>query len=507
MKAYSAGTTVSQAGKMYGRDSFVKLSSNENPLGTSPKAAAALAAMDDVHVYVDDDHTELRRRLAEPYGFGVEHVLLGHGSNDVVRTLFSALLSAGDEVVVADPTFSLFPKDAILFGATPVRVPLRDGVHDLEAMLAAVTPKTKMAVVVDPNNPTSTRVERDAFDRFARGLPPDVVLIVDQAYREYMPPGSVEGTDYVRSRPGTIVLRTHSKLYGLASLRFGYTLGDPKLVAYAQRVRLPFNVSRPAAVAALAALDDDEFVRRSLAVNEEGKTYLAAELARLGLHVYPTAANFVAVAVPGTANAAYEALLQRGIVTRSGDALHMPGRLRITIGTAGAERAADRRAQLAGARARMTDGVAVRQGDPDDHDFVRDLSRRTAVSSVSAVRVARYDDVLDSVDRLADFVFARKHDALIAECEGERVGFLLLLYDVPDEVTLTQQAFVAYTAVEPHARGAGVGRALLVAAEAHARAMGLGYMSLMVTEENSVARDLYERSGFVTERRMMTKPL
>jgi ribosomal protein S18 acetylase RimI-like enzyme len=155
----------------------------------------------------------------------------------------------------------------------------------------------------------------------------------------------------------------------------------------------------------------------------------------------------------------------------------------------------------------MTAAVTVRRGDRDDHDFVRDLSRRTATSSVSVVRVARYDDVLDSVDRLADFVFARKHDALIAERDGERVGFLLLLYDVPDEVTLTQQAFVAYTAVEPHARGGGVGRALLVAAEAHARAQGLEYVSLMVTEDNAAARALYDSSGFVTERRMMTKAL
>ncbi len=155
----------------------------------------------------------------------------------------------------------------------------------------------------------------------------------------------------------------------------------------------------------------------------------------------------------------------------------------------------------------MTAAVAVRRGDRDDRDFVRDLSRRTATSSVSAVRFAKHDDVLESVDRLADFVFGRKHDALIAERAGERVGFLLLLYDVPDEVTLTQQAFIAYTAVEPHARGAGVGRALLVAAEAHARALGLGYLSLMVTEDNTVARALYDGSGFVTERRMMTKAL
>ena len=333
MKPYTPGTTVAQARRKYGLETFVKLSSNENPLGTSPKAAAALRAIGDLQIYVDDDHLELRRRLAEPYGMGIEHAMLGHGSNDVVRTLFSAFLTAGDEVVMADPTFSLFPKDAILFGAVPVRVPVREGVHDLDAMLAAITPKTKIVVVVDPNNPTSTRVERDAFDRFARALPASAILVLDQAYREYMPAGSVEGTDYVASRPATVVLRTHSKLYGLASLRFGYALGDPELIGYAQRVRLPFNVSRPAAVAALAALDDEEFVRRSLETNELGKAYLYPAFAKLGLQAYPTAANFVAVAVPGSASEAYEAMLQRGIVTRSGDALGMPGRLRITIGT------------------------------------------------------------------------------------------------------------------------------------------------------------------------------
>jgi histidinol-phosphate aminotransferase len=333
LKAYTPGTTVSQAKKKYGLDRFVKLSSNENPLGTSPLALGAIRALADLQVYVDDDHHELRRRLAEPYGLDVEHVLVGHGSNDVVRTLFTAFLAAGDEVVLADPTFSLFPKDAVLFGAVPVRVPLRDGVHDLDAMLAAVTPKTKIVVVVDPNNPTSTRVEAAAFDRFARALPERVILVIDQAYREYMPEGSVEGAGYVASRPATFVLRTHSKLYGLASLRFGYSLGDRELTAYAQRVRLPFNVSRPAAAAALAALDDHEFVRRSLAVNEAGKAFLYPAFERLGLHAYPTAANFVAVSVPATATEAYEALLRLGVVTRSGDALGMPGRLRITIGT------------------------------------------------------------------------------------------------------------------------------------------------------------------------------
>jgi ribosomal protein S18 acetylase RimI-like enzyme len=155
----------------------------------------------------------------------------------------------------------------------------------------------------------------------------------------------------------------------------------------------------------------------------------------------------------------------------------------------------------------MRTAVAVRRGDRDDRDFVRDLSRRTATSSMSAVRIAKHDDVIDAVERLADYVFGRRHAALIAERGGERVGFLLLLFDIPDEVTLTQQAFVAYTAVEPHARGTGVGRALLTAAEAQARAEGLGYLSLMVTEDNVPARALYDGAGFVTERRMLTKAL
>jgi ribosomal protein S18 acetylase RimI-like enzyme len=151
--------------------------------------------------------------------------------------------------------------------------------------------------------------------------------------------------------------------------------------------------------------------------------------------------------------------------------------------------------------------VAVRRGDRGDRDFVRDLGRRSATSSVSAVRVARYDDVLESFERLAEFVYGRRHDVLIAEENGERAGFLLLLYDIPDEVTLTDQAFVAYTAVEPSARGRGVGRALIAAVDDFARAQGLRYVSLMVTDDNTTARTLYDKAGFVTERRMMTKTL
>ncbi len=325
---------MAQAKARFGLDSVIKLSSNENPLGPSPRAVAALANVPDAHIYLDDDYPELRARLGERVGLSRDHAIVGHGSNDIVMTIFATFIAPGDEVVQADPTFSLFAKDTAIFDGTTVRVPLRDGVHDLEAMLRAVTAKTKLVVVCDPNNPTGTAVDRDAFARFVEALPRDIVLLIDQAYREYMPPGGVDGIEIVRTRPATIVTRTMSKLYGLASLRFGYAFADAEMIGYLQRVRLPFNVSRPAALAALAALDDEDFVTRTIATNTAGKIFLEREFDRLGLRYFPTAANFIAVEVPVSATEAYDRLLAHGIVVRSGDGLGLANHLRITIGTA-----------------------------------------------------------------------------------------------------------------------------------------------------------------------------
>jgi histidinol-phosphate aminotransferase len=330
---YSAGTTIDQARRRFNLDRVIKLSSNENPRGSSPKALAALAAITDANLYADDDHLELRARLSEPYGLRVENTFLGHGSNEILLVFFLTFVGAGDEVVMADPTFSLFLADTIECGATPVCVPLRDGVHDLDAMRAAVTPRTKAVVVCDPNNPSATRVDAAAFANFASELPPNVLLFIDQAYREYMPEGSVEGTDYVKSRRGTLVTRTMSKLYGLASIRFGYGFADAGMIDLMQRVRVPFNVSRPAALAAGGALDDDAFRSATIAMNDAGKAELEAAFRRLGLFAYPSAANFIAVRVPIAAEEAYTDLLRRGIVVRSGDKLGLPNFLRITIGT------------------------------------------------------------------------------------------------------------------------------------------------------------------------------
>jgi histidinol-phosphate aminotransferase len=333
LQPYRAGTTIDQAKREFGLAHVVKLSSNENPVGPSPLAMAALATITDAQVYPDDDHTELRASLAAPYGLSAANVILGHGSNDILLTFFETFVDVGDEVVMAVPTFSLVPADATLMGAKLVEVPLRDGVHDLEAMAAAVTPRTKLVVVVDPNNPTGTRVEPADFERFVAALPENVLLLIDQAYREYMPEGSVEGIAYARSRPGTIVTRTMSKLYGLASIRFGYAFADAALIEVLQRVRVPFNVARPAVLAAGAALGDRAFREQTIALNEAGKAYLFPEFERLGLFLYPCAANFYALRVPIAADAAYTDLLRCGIVTRSGDKLGLPGFLRITIGT------------------------------------------------------------------------------------------------------------------------------------------------------------------------------
>ena len=330
---YKPGTSVNEVTRRFGFARPVKLSQNENPLGTSPRALAALRAIGSLSDYVEDEHAHLRERLARPYDLGIENVVIGHGSNELVQLVFTAFVDPGESVVIAKPSFSLFRKDAEVAAARTIEIPCRDGVHDLGAMLAAVRADTKAVFICDPNNPTGTRVEREALLAFAAALPPDVLLVIDQAYREFADSGAVDGVDVLRRRPATLALRTVSKIYGLASVRFGYGYAAPEIVGYLNRVRLPFNVSRTAAVAVLAALDDDEFIARSIASNDAGKVQLMRAFERLELHAYPSAANFIAVEVPVAADAAYLALLERGVVVRSGDGLGMPGRLRVTIGT------------------------------------------------------------------------------------------------------------------------------------------------------------------------------
>jgi histidinol-phosphate aminotransferase len=330
---YIPGKTIEEVQRTLGLDRIIKLASNENPLGSSPKALAALKQLDRLHLYLDDAYPELRGRIAEPYDLRAENVVLGHGSNELVNIVCETLLEAGDEAIMGVPSFSLYKLSSVLQGGTVVEVPLRDGVHDLDAMLGAVTERTKLIFVCDPNNPTGTALSVEEWRRFASRVPERITVLVDQAYREYMGAGTFDTIELVAQRQNTIVLRTMSKIYGLASLRFGYGFADQEMVGWLNRVRLPFNISRPAALGAFGALEDEEFVAESIATNLAGKAFALREFQRLGLAVLPTEANFYAVRVPVSATRAYNDLLQRGIIVRSGDALAMPGMLRITIGT------------------------------------------------------------------------------------------------------------------------------------------------------------------------------
>lgn len=330
---YVPGKTIEEVQRDLGLSRIIKLASNENPLGSSPKAMAALRHIDRLHLYLDDTYPELKEQIAAPYALHADNVVLGHGSNELVNIACETLLEGGDEAIMAVPSFSLYKLATALTGAHAVEVPLRDGVHDLDAMLAAVNAHTKLMFICDPNNPTGTAISPHDWRAFVARVPERVTLLVDQAYREYMGADTVDAVDFVRQRPNTIVLRTMSKIYGLASLRFGYGFADAEMIGWLNRVRLPFNISRPAALGAAGALEDEEFVAQSIAGNLAGKAFVFDQFARLGLHVYPTQANFYAVQVPCSATRAYTDLLHRGIIVRSGDALAMPGRLRITIGS------------------------------------------------------------------------------------------------------------------------------------------------------------------------------
>jgi histidinol-phosphate aminotransferase len=333
-ESYQRATPIDDVRRRIGSGRrIVRLASNENPLGTSPKALAALQDVRELNRYGDDSYLEMRERLAVRHGLRLENVVLGHGSNEIVKLAAEAFLSPGDEAIVAVPSFLLYRLAVSSRGGVAVEVPLRDGVTDLDAMLAAVTPRTKLVFVCEPNNPTATAVSQDAWRAFTRALPARIALVVDQAYREYAAAECVDASGMVRERPNTIVLRTMSKIYGLAALRFGYGFAGQETVAELERIRLPFNVSAPALAGAMAALGDDEFLARSIENNEAQKRALFPALERLALQHYPTQTNFYALAVPVSATKAHDDLLHEGIIVRSGDALRMPGRLRITIGS------------------------------------------------------------------------------------------------------------------------------------------------------------------------------
>lgn len=329
---YAPGLRASQVRERSGRDVVLKLSSNEHPCGPVPAAIEAMrAVLPRLNRYSDGACTALRRKLSERLGVPFENVIASNGSNELLRLLAQVTLRPGDEVVFAWPSFVVYPMVTALFGATPVKVPLADGdVHDLPAMLAAITEKTRIVFLCNPNNPTGTIYGREAFDHFMEAVPPHVLVVLDEAYFEFVTATEYpDGLDYFAGTRPIAVLRTFSKIYSLAGARVGYGIMPTVLVDAINKVREPFNVNMVAQIAAFYSLDDEAEVRRRRKENQEQKVYLYSCFDRLNATYAPSETNFVYVHTARPVEV-FQALLEEGVIVR--DFGTSPA-LRVGIGT------------------------------------------------------------------------------------------------------------------------------------------------------------------------------
>jgi histidinol-phosphate aminotransferase len=332
--AYVPGKPIEEVEREQGIRGAVKLASNENPLGPSPRALAAVRrVLPGVHRYPESGGHVLSARLAARLGLTPRHIVLGNGSDDLIVMLASSLLCPGDEVILTRPSFQMYEIVTRTASAVPVEVPLRDYRNDLAAMADRVTPRTRMLFLNSPHNPTGSLVGRAEFEAFLASLPADIVLVLDEAYIEFArDPSRPDSRDYVAGERPVVGLRTFSKAYGLAGLRVGYGIMPPALADILHRVRQPFNVSLPAQEAAAAALEDEAFLARTLEVVHAGVDYLGRALASLGLESLPTQSNFVFFHTPRPARVVFEALLERGVIVRPLDTYGFPDAIRVNAG-------------------------------------------------------------------------------------------------------------------------------------------------------------------------------
>jgi len=329
---YQPGKPMEELEREMGIRSSIKLASNENPLGPSPLAVEAMRnAASEIHRYPDGASFALRAKLSKRLGVAGNQLVFGCGGDEILELIAKTLIGPGDEVVYGWPSFAMYPIVVQGFGANSVQVPLTDGFeHDLDAMLAAITDRTRVVMVCNPNNPTGMSFGASEFELFAAALPDDVVLVVDEAYFEFVRrPDFPDVLSLIAKRPGTLVLRTFSKIYGLAGMRIGYGICDAELASYLERARHPFNVNRMAEVAALAALDDAEHVARTLEVNAAGVEYLTVELGRLGVKTWPTDTNYI---LAHTGSGIFEELLETGVIVRPMTGFGLTEYVRISIG-------------------------------------------------------------------------------------------------------------------------------------------------------------------------------
>ena len=334
LRPYIPGRSAEEVRDLYGVDRVVKLGSNENPLGLSPHAREALIpALDTIHHYPDGECTRLRRRLASRLGLTPEHFVFANGVDNVLTCLGLAFLDPGDRCVVGAPSYTEYAHLATLLGAVPVAVPLRDWRFDVPAM-ATASRGAKAVMVCNPNNPTGTSVTHDEVQGLLERTPSDTLVVLDEAYAEFADdPAFPDAIALLRRYPNLIILRTFSKIYGLAGLRVGYAIAAPALIACLNQVREPFPVDRLAQVAAEAVVDDTAYVRAAFENNRSGKVTLARAFTELGLRHLPTQANFILVDCGRPTDDVARHLLEHGVIIRPGSIWRLPTWARITIGT------------------------------------------------------------------------------------------------------------------------------------------------------------------------------
>jgi histidinol-phosphate aminotransferase len=334
IESYVPGKSIEEVEMEFGAKKWIKLASNENLLGPSPKAVAAIRKeLPNIYLYPEGPCTVLRRALAEKFAIRERMVVISNGADNLILMIANAFLNEGEEVVMADPTFSVYTNVTQIMGGKPIKVRLKDFTHDLDAMLKKVNPKTKLVFICNPNNPTGTTVSLETFNDFLLHLPKRVIVVLDEAYGDFVEDAFYpNGLDYVKAKNQVIVLRTFSKVYGLAGLRIGYALGREDLVDCLYQVRDPFPVHRLAQVAAVAALNDEDHAIKSIQTVYEGKRYLCKELDGMGLSYVPSQANFIFIDFEKDSGEIFQALLREGIIIRPGKVWGYPNCARVTIG-------------------------------------------------------------------------------------------------------------------------------------------------------------------------------
>jgi len=313
---------------------IIKLASNENPFGPSPLALAAMQkVLANLNLYPDGNAFYLKQKLAEKLGITPANLVLGNGSNEIIEFIGHAYFAPGVDIIVSQFCFAIYPLVAKMFGANVVVVPAKNHGHDLPAMLKAITPQTRVIFVANPNNPTGTLAPREEVIEFVNDVPDDVLLVMDEAYIEFLD-DAVDLVSLIRLgvRKNLILMRTFSKIYGLAGLRIGYGIGNPELISALEKIRQPFNVNLLAQAAALAALDDDEHVRKTRQNNFNGLEFFMKAFRELKLEYVPSFANFILVRV-GEGQKVFDAMQKQGVIVRPMGGYQLPEWIRISVGT------------------------------------------------------------------------------------------------------------------------------------------------------------------------------